>query len=89
MNLLSLLYTISIVVFYTNLVHTSAVKLKCQCTCCVPTVQTTCELVQLNSITSNTDNCQTDKCRDACRQQNLDCELRKGIIDGACSQSMQ
>ncbi|CAF4359507.1 unnamed protein product, partial [Adineta steineri] len=89
MNLLLYQYTILNVLFFINFIDTSAVSFECQCTCCMTTIQKICDIVQLNSVTIITDNCQTNKCLDACRQQYPSCELNKGILNGTCLDSIQ
>ncbi|CAF4335994.1 unnamed protein product, partial [Adineta steineri] len=89
MNLLLCQYTILNVLFFINFINTSAVSFECQCTCCITTIQTICDVVKLNSVTIITDNCQTNKCLDACRQQYPNCELNKGILNGTCLDSIQ
>jgi hypothetical protein len=89
MKLLLFLYTILIVFSYVHVAHMSVVTVRCKCTCCVSMAQAKCKLIQLNSILLKADHCQTNDCRNACRQQYPNCQLSQGIIDGVCLQFVQ
>ena len=81
--------TFFIALCYINLIYASKDNIRCECTCCYSTTAETCKSMQLNSVISDKDHCQTNKCRDACRQHYHDCQSENGIIDGRCIQSSQ
>lgn len=89
MNFALSMSTILTMLLCISLVYTSAVNLGCKCTCCIPTTSTACEFIQSDSNIFNTNNCETDKCRNTCQKQYLFCKVRQGIINGICFESSQ
>ena len=77
------------ILLYVNLVYTSTVTSWCHCTCCVMTKPEMCKRTQAIAILSEIDHCQTNTCRNFCRQYHTRCDLHKEIIDGVCLPSVQ